>query len=287
MLRTPPGANIAHRNSIAKHWRPAGYGARMAILYISLITGAALTAVGVRLRRGALSRSGFETFYRKELQKTAPPFAFDIPNGEDLKVNPLARIERFALYKRLIDITASIALLVVFSPLILLIAFAIRAESAGPILYRQRRVGHMGKEFDVIKFRSMVNDAEKDGPQYACLNDARVTRVGRIIRKMRLDEIPQAINVLRGEMSFVGPRPERPEFVKLLENAIPNYHRRHAIKPGITGWAQVKYEYAATVEGAREKLRYDLYYLDNFTPLMDLAIILATVRVVIFGVGSR
>lgn len=191
------------------------------------------------------------------------------------------------LAKRFIDIAASLGLLIGLAPLLLLTAFAIRIDSPGPIVYRQKRIGYRGRAFEVFKFRSMTVDAEKNGPQYACANDARVTRIGRFIRKTRIDEIPQAINVLRGEMSFVGPRPERPEFVAVLECEIPHYHARHLVKPGITGWAQVKYEYAASVEGAREKLRYDLYYIRHFTPLMDLFIILMTVRVALFGVGSR
>jgi lipopolysaccharide/colanic/teichoic acid biosynthesis glycosyltransferase len=148
-------------------------------------------------------------------------------------------------------------------------------------------VGLGGVEFDLLKFRSMVSNAEQNGPQYASVNDSRVTPVGRIIRKFRIDEIPQAINVLRGEMSFVGPRPERPEFVRDLETEIPLYQCRHLVKPGITGWAQVKYEYAASVEGARNKLRYDLYYIRHFSPVLDLMIVLMTVRVALFGLGSR
>jgi lipopolysaccharide/colanic/teichoic acid biosynthesis glycosyltransferase len=133
----------------------------------------------------------------------------------------------------------------------------------------------------------MIADAEADGPQFARPNDDRVTRIGRFIRKTRIDEIPQTINVLRGDMSFVGPRPERPEFVAVLEREITNYHLRHIVKPGITGWAQVQYCYTASVEGAREKLRYDLYYIRHFSPLLDIWIILKTVRVTLFGVGGR
>ncbi|GJL95562.1 MAG: hypothetical protein DHS20C05_19670 [Hyphococcus sp.] len=189
--------------------------------------------------------------------------------------------------KRFIDISASITLIILASPLALLTALAIKLDSSGPVLYRQKRVGLRGQVFEVFKFRSMIMNAEPEGPQYARLLDDRVTRVGSVIRKFRIDEIPQAINVLRGEMSFVGPRPERPEFVKELEKEIPNYHARHIVKPGITGWAQVKYEYAATVDGAREKLRYDLFYIQNSAPLFDLVIILKTVRVALFGIGSR
>lgn len=189
--------------------------------------------------------------------------------------------------KRLIDIAAALMLLAAAAPLILLVAIAIRLDSPGPILLRQRRVGLGGKVFSMLKFRSMVADAEKDGPRWAEKDDRRVTRVGRIIRKTRVDEIPQALNVLRGEMSFVGPRPERPEFVEILEREIPDYHLRHAVKPGITGLAQIKYVYGASVEDARIKLYYDLQYIRRFSPLRDIRIILATVRVALFGLGGR
>ena len=192
-----------------------------------------------------------------------------------------------AAVKRVLDIIFSIALLIFLAPLIALTAIAVRIDSAGPILYRQTRVGRGGAEFDVLKFRSMIQDAESGGAQYAGVSDARITRVGHVIRRLRIDEIPQTVNVLRGQMSFVGPRPERPEFVTTLETEIPHYSRRHLIKPGITGWAQVKYEYAASVAGAREKLRYDLFYISRYTPLMDVTIVLLTVRVALFGLGSR
>ncbi len=192
-----------------------------------------------------------------------------------------------SVFKRAVDIAASLGLALCLAPILLLTAIAIKLESRGPVFYRQKRVGFEGRIFEVYKFRSMVNDAERDGPQFAAVGDKRVTRVGKIIRRLRIDEIPQVVNVLRGEMSFVGPRPERPEFVTDLEKAIPHYHQRHLVKPGITGWAQVKYEYAATIEGAQEKLRYDLYYIRHFTPLLDLLIILMTVRVALFGLGSR
>lgn len=192
-----------------------------------------------------------------------------------------------AAVKRLLDIVFSTALLISLAPLIALTAIAIRLDSAGPVLYRQKRVGRGGIEFDVLKFRSMVRDAEAGGAQYASISDPRITRIGHVIRRLRIDEIPQTVNVLRGQMSFVGPRPERPEFVTALESEIPHYSSRHLIKPGITGWAQVKYEYAASIAGAREKLRYDLFYISRYTPWMDVAIVLLTVRVALFGLGSR
>ena len=182
---------------------------------------------------------------------------------------------------------AALGLLVFLAPLLALVAVAIKVDSTGPVLYRQRRVGLDGREFDIFKFRSMREDAERDGARWAAENDDRITRVGRLIRRTRIDEIPQALNILRGEMSFVGPRPERPEFVRLLEKEIPHYHDRHVVKPGITGWAQVKHSYTASVEGAREKLRYDLFYVRRYSPLLDLMIVIMTVRVALLGIGSR
>lgn len=189
--------------------------------------------------------------------------------------------------KRAFDIAAALGLLVFFAPLLALTAIAIKLDSRGPVLYRQRRVGIGGREFEIFKFRSMRADAEKDGACWAQANDCRITRVGRFIRRTRIDEIPQAINILRGEMSFVGPRPERPEFVGLLEREIPHYHDRHLVKPGVTGWAQVKYVYTASVEGAREKLAFDLFYVKHSSLLLDMLIVLMTVRVALLGIGSR
>jgi exopolysaccharide biosynthesis polyprenyl glycosylphosphotransferase len=167
-------------------------------------------------------------------------------------------------------------------------ALLIKLESPGGIFYTQERVGLNGATFKVIKFRSMRNDAEKDGrPQWATKNDARVTRVGNFIRKVRIDELPQLINVLRGEMSMVGPRPERPFFVDELVAQIPYYAVRHSVKPGVTGWAQVRYEYGSTIEDSLEKLQYDLYYVKNHTLFLDLLIMLETVAVVLTGRGAR
>jgi len=161
-------------------------------------------------------------------------------------------------------------------------------EGGGAIIFRQERVGLRGTRIDLLKFRSMTRDAEKDGKaEWASANDARITSVGRIMRRFRFDELPQLINVLKGEMSFVGPRPERPEFVAMLTQQIPFYAVRHSVKPGITGWAQVRYSYGATVEQAVRKLEYDLYYVKNHTLLLDLLILLETIRVVILGEGAR
>ncbi len=195
------------------------------------------------------------------------------------------RISAFG--KRSIDIFFSLIGLLVFLPISLVSALIIKMESPGEIFYRQERVGAKGKGFEVIKFRSMGADAEKDGPVWAMKNDMRVTRFGSFIRKTRIDEIPQMWNVLRGEMSFVGPRPERPVFVEQLNKKIPYYSLRHSVKPGITGWAQVCYPYGASEEDALRKLEYDLYYIKNMTFQMDLWIIFQTIKTVLFRKGSR
>lgn len=190
--------------------------------------------------------------------------------------------------KRLTDIVFASLILVVSLPIMLLTAIAIRVESRGPLLYRQERVGLNGAPFKVIKFRSMRTDAEKDGrPRWAAVNDDRVTKVGRFIRRVRIDELPQLFNVLRGEMSLVGPRPERQFFVDELIGKIPYYAVRHSVKPGVTGWAQVRYEYGSTIEDSVEKLQYDLYYVKNNTLFLDLLIMLETVAVVLTGKGAR
>ncbi|MEA3044774.1 MAG: hypothetical protein QOH47_2612 [Sphingomonadales bacterium] len=190
--------------------------------------------------------------------------------------------------KRLFDIAASLLLLAFTFPLILATALAVKLESKGPAFFRQRRVGLYGMAFDVIKLRSMRLDAEVGGKAvWAQKDDPRVTRVGRIIRQLRIDELPQIWSVLKGEMSFVGPRPERPQFVADLEARLPYYAERHVVKPGITGWAQINYPYGASVEDAREKLEFDLYYAKNYSPFLDLLILLQTARVVIWPEGAR
>jgi sugar transferase (PEP-CTERM system associated) len=189
--------------------------------------------------------------------------------------------------KRITELFISIVGLILLSPLILLIALLIKLESSGPVFYRQERVGENSKVFKLIKFRSMIDNAEEDGPVWAKKEDTRITRVGSWLRKLRLDEIPQMLNVLKGDMSFVGPRPERPFFVKQLEKEIPYYDQRHTIKPGITGWAQIKYSYGASKEDALEKLAYDFYYMKNLSFLFDLIIIFETIKVILFGKGAR
>ena len=190
--------------------------------------------------------------------------------------------------KRLFDILASGTLLIFSLPVMLLAAIAIKLESAGPVIYRQERVGLGGKCFDVLKFRSMRTDAEKDGkPQWATAGDARVTRVGRFMRLTRMDELPQLFTVLAGQMSLVGPRPERPYFVDKLVQQIPFYGARHSVKPGVTGWAQVRHHYGASVEDASDKLQYDLYYVKNHTLFFDILVLFYSVQVVLFAKGSR
>lgn len=188
--------------------------------------------------------------------------------------------------KRVLDIFCVILLAKIAIPLGLITAVLIKLESPGPVFFRQKRVGQYNQEFEVIKFRSMRNDAEKDGAQWASKNDARVTRVGKFIRKTRIDELPQLINILKGEMSLVGPRPEREVFIKDLETQIPYYRFRHAIKPGVTGLAQVKYAYGASVEDAIWKHKYDIHYIKHQSLRMDLKIILRTVKTVLFGMGQ-
>jgi sugar transferase (PEP-CTERM system associated) len=186
------------------------------------------------------------------------------------------------------DLLGALIGLSLSGPVMLLVALAIRLESKGPILYRQLRVGLNGRHFDVLKFRSMRDDAESEtGPVWARENDPRMTRVGRIIRKLRLDELPQFFNVLRGDMSFVGPRPERPHFVELLKKDVRFYDLRHSIRPGITGWAQVSFNYGSTLEDAKHKLEYDLFYIKNNSLSFDCLVVFQTIKIVLFGRGSR
>ncbi|HUB46658.1 MAG TPA: exopolysaccharide biosynthesis polyprenyl glycosylphosphotransferase [Acetobacteraceae bacterium] len=205
-----------------------------------------------------------------------------------LRADGFAHGQLADLVKRGLDIAVSLTLLVMALPVMLIAALAIKLESPGPVLYRQQRVGLYGTPFTLLKFRSMRVDAEASGnPRWAQRRDPRVTRVGRFIRPLRIDELPQLINVLLGEMSMIGPRPERPHFVRHLADVIPLYRQRSYVKPGVTGWAQVNYPYGASVEDAREKLAYDLYYIKNRSLLLDLLILFATVRVVLYREGAR
>jgi sugar transferase (PEP-CTERM system associated) len=203
--------------------------------------------------------------------------------SEGFRLNPT-----FLLVRRIISTLVSLALLLIVLPLLPLIALAIRLTSPGPVFYRQKRVGRNGVVFHCYKFRTMRTDAEAEsGPTWAGDDDPRITPVGRWLRTTRLDELPQLWNVLKGDMGFVGPRPERPEFVEWLTREVPYYNLRHLVRPGITGWAQVCYEYGASLDQAKEKLRYDLYYIKNISLMFDILIILQTVKIVLLGRGSR
>ncbi|MBV8739999.1 MAG: TIGR03013 family PEP-CTERM/XrtA system glycosyltransferase [Alphaproteobacteria bacterium] len=192
------------------------------------------------------------------------------------------------LAKRAFDIIVSLCLLGFTAPLLLVVGCLIKFDSSGPILYRQERVGYRGRHFTILKFRSMRIDAEyNSGPQWAARADPRITRIGAVIRKLRIDELPQILNVLRGDMSFVGPRPERPYFATNLTAVIPYYNERHWVRPGITGWAQINYPYGASIEDARRKLSFDLYYVKNRSIFLDFLILLQTARVILWNQGAR
>lgn len=192
-----------------------------------------------------------------------------------------------AILRRILHRSVALTGGLVSLPIALVTAILIKIESRGPVLYRQERVGRNGRPFEVMKFRSMRVDAEKDGPVWASQSDDRVTRVGRVIRKIRVDEIPQFWNILKGEMNFVGPRPERPHFVAQLAEEIPFYEQRHLIAPGLTGWAQIKYPYGASIEDARQKLQYDIYYIKNQSLMLDAVIMFETIKTILFGRGAR
>lgn len=205
---------------------------------------------------------------------------FIFEKGFELFHNPLG-----LRVKRILDLILALILLAITWPIILLFSLLIKIESKGPAFYSQIRTGLNDREFHIFKLRSMVSDAEKQGAQWAKSNDSRVTRVGKFIRLTRIDELPQLWNVIKGDMSFIGPRPERPEFNIDLEKKIPFYRLRHLVRPGITGWAQVMYAYGASVEDSKQKLQFDLYYIKNFSFVLDMLIIFKTVRVVLFGKG--
>jgi sugar transferase (PEP-CTERM system associated) len=193
-----------------------------------------------------------------------------------------------AAVKRACDVSIAICMLILALPLMALTALAIKIDGPGPIFYRQRRIGQFDQPFTLFKFRSMVADAEACGtPRWAQKQDPRITRIGRFLRATRIDELPQLANVICGEMSLVGPRPERPHFVEQLDRAIPFYRHRASVKPGLTGWAQVNFPYGASIEDAREKLAYDLFYVKNRTIVLDLVILISTIRVVLFREGAR
>jgi sugar transferase (PEP-CTERM system associated) len=239
----------------------------------------------LQCRMAGVAVTDYMTFWERESGE------IDI---DEVKPSWLAMSEGFDAHsvrrvvKRSFDVIVSILFLALVSPVMVLAAAAIKLETPGPVFYRQTRVGKNGRDFQIIKFRSMADDAEQGGvPQWAVKNDCRVTRIGAIIRKLRIDEMPQVLNVLMGEMSFIGPRPERPYFVDTLCAEIPLYAVRHNVKPGITGWAQVNYPYGASIDDARRKLAFDLYYVKNENLFLDVIILLQTVRVVIMLAGSR
>jgi sugar transferase (PEP-CTERM system associated) len=239
----------------------------------------------VLLRLKGIPIEDCHTFYERLMSKIA---VTDLQPGWIALSSGFRRTRWVLLTKRVIDMVVSALGLLLAAPIAALAAVAIKIESGGPILYRQERVGQDERPFTLYKFRSMVADAEAEtGPVWAAVDDPRVTRVGRIIRKLRIDEIPQMINVLAGEMSFVGPRPERPFFVAQLKQKIPYYALRFSVKPGITGWAQILHDYGDSEADALEKLQYELYYIKNISVVFDLQIILETFKVIIFGRGAR
>ena len=281
VVATPPADAAA---PAPRWWRRRLWG----VIVAAEADGAAVDQQIRRAREQGLRLYSETEFWERELRRIdvdpASGAAGFEPNGPG---RPTSASRRDAAIQRFTDIALSLLLLVFTLPLMLTTAVLVLLDSPGPVLYRQERVGLNGRVFTLFKFRSMRTDAEARGPVWAAQCDPRVTRVGAIIRLVRIDELPQLINVLRGQMSFIGPRPERPHFVAQLERALPLYRARTLVKPGLTGWAQVNYPYGASVEDARAKLSYDLYYVKHRGVLLDLLILLATVRVVLFRHGAR
>ena len=239
----------------------------------------------VTLRLSGIPIEDCHTFYERLMSKI---FITDLRPSWILLSNGFQRTAWIMFTKRALDIVVSTLGLLLAAPVALITAIALKLDSSGPVLYCQERIGANEESFVLYKFRSMQCDAEATtGPQWAAKDDPRVTRVGRIIRKLRIDEIPQLMNVLKGEMSLVGPRPERPFFVSLLKEQIPYYELRFTVKPGITGWAQISYEYGDTEDDAIEKLQFDLYYTKHMSPIFDLQILFETVKVVLLGRGAQ
>ncbi len=280
----PTAINRAHINNLSDH--VTRLNASEVVVAIEERRNALPLADLIRLRTTGVHVNEVSTFLERETGRI------------DLRsVNPswLIYSDGFSsgrrisgVAKRVFDILASLLLLMISFPLILIGALLVRLDSQGPALYRQKRVGLFGADFDVIKLRSMRTDAEAAGQAvWAQENDPRITRVGKWIRLLRIDELPQIWSVLKGDMSFVGPRPERPEFVSDLEEKLTYYAERHMVKPGITGWAQINYPYGASLADSRNKLEYDLYYAKNYTPFLDILILLQTLRVVLWPEGAR
>ncbi|MDX5360630.1 MAG: TIGR03013 family PEP-CTERM/XrtA system glycosyltransferase [Alphaproteobacteria bacterium] len=297
-LAAQPGSSLSVASMLsATDIKDAETGEERNLLDLCRRTGATEIVVALQERRGVLPVSellacrmhginvtDYSTFCERESGKV------DLDNVYPSWLvfsDGFRNTQRTFLWKRLFDGIVSLSILTLCLPILIGTYAAVRLDSKGPGFYRQRRVGLDGKVFEVYKFRSMRTDAEKAGAQWARQNDDRVTRVGRFIRRTRIDELPQLINVLSGDMSFVGPRPERPEFVAELSQEIPYYQDRHRVKPGITGWAQINYPYGASVEDTKEKLKYDLYYMKNCTLFLDFLILLKTIRVVLWPEGVR
>lgn len=240
----------------------------------------------LRIKTTGIDVNEFSNFIERETGRI--DLATTNPSGLIFSDGFSAGLRISKILKRLFDIVASVIVLIIGAPLILIAAIAVKLESRGPALYRQARVGLFGEPYTIVKLRSMRVDAESDGKAvWAAEKDPRITRVGRFIRKTRIDEIPQTWCVLKGDMSIVGPRPERPEIVADLARELPYYAERHMVKPGLTGWAQINYPYGASIEDARNKLEYDLYYAKNYSPFLDLLILMQTVRVVLWNDGAR
>ena len=288
---TQPPKRLAHPEWLVRHDRP--------LLQIALERQADEILLAVRDRRGSLPMEELLDCRMSGIQVLQPQSFFERELGvvklELLNPSWLLHADGFQhgamtmFVKRVLDVLTALVFLILFSPVMLLTALAIAAESGfrHPVFYRQVRVGINGLPFEVLKFRSMRMDAESDGrARWATKGDPRITRVGRFIRRTRIDELPQVINVLKGEMSFVGPRPERPEFVAELLQKNFFYAARSRVKPGLTGWAQLRYPYGSTEEDALRKLEYDLYYVKNHSTFLDLLILLQTVEVVLFGKGA-
>ena len=280
----PTAIARAHIDNLADH--VVRLSASEVVLAIEERRNAMPLADLIRLRTTGVHVNEVSTFLEREtgridLRSTNPSwliFSDGFTSGRRLS----------SFLKRVFDIVASLILLVVALPLILLGAMAVKLDSRGPAFFRQTRVGLFGEHFQLVKLRSMRTDAEADGKaKWAEKDDPRVTRVGKWIRLLRIDELPQIWSVLKGDMSFVGPRPERPEFVADLEEKLVYYSERHMVKPGITGWAQINYPYGASLQDARAKLEYDLYYAKNYTPFLDILILLQTIRVVLWPEGAR
>ncbi len=277
------GANRREKGLLARIARESG--ANAVVVSFSERRGAMPVAELMRCRMQGFTVMDVPTFYERVTRKlyleSTTPSWFAFAPGFGVATARLAG-------KRLFDVLGALFGLALLFPFLPLIALAVRFDSPGPILFRQERMGLGGRSFQVIKFRTMRQDAEREsGAVWASANDARVTRLGRFLRQTRLDETPQLFNVLMGQMSLVGPRPERPEFIRELEKDIPFYSERHCVKPGVTGWAQVRYPYGASVRDALEKLRYDLYYIKNQSFWLDMEIVLRTILVVLLRCGAR